>query len=130
MVKPIKFLTAILTIIGLFCCSKQNEETLLPGATISVRSPIAIGQYKYGDTIYVNATITGNEQLHGYEVSIQAAGRSDNLFFQHHHEHANPLQVAEKWKNNLTQPVDVEISAILDDRARKKSQTIRLRVSN
>ena len=104
----------------------------MPGGKFTIVAPAPGATYHYGDTIYVQATINGSEQLHGYEVAMKAVGSTDNLYFQHHHEHANPLQVVESWKNTLTQPTEMilEISAILDDQAHKKTQTVSFRIGN
>ena len=115
-----------------FSCSRDKEESFLPGATIQINTPVTGAVYHYGDTIYISATITGTDGLHGYEVAIREAGSNTNLYFQHHHEHAPVLQVAEKWKNDLNKPTQMQadIIAILDDTGRRKIGTVLFQIHN
>src|SRR5437868_7045300 len=126
MIRPVIIAFFVFALIAFDSCSRTNEEDFLPKATITISSPVSGSVYKLGDTISVLASCIGEGQLHGYEVSIKREGADETLFFQHHHEHAPSLQVLEQWKNTVSGSADlvVEVSAILDETAHKKSAII------
>ena len=126
-----KLSIVFILVITLIACSKENEESFLPTAEIVIESPIKNSVIHPGDTIYIQGHATSATGLHGYEIAIRKPGEA-NLYFQHFHEHANTLQLEDKWKNIVTQPGDLEvfISIILDHHDRRKNVSIPLQVRN
>lgn len=112
-------------------CAKDNEESFLPTANIVINSPLKNAVIHPGDTIYIQGSATSATGLHGYEIAIRKPGEA-NLYFQHFHEHADTMQLEDKWKNIVTQPGDLEvfISVILDHDDRRKNVSIPLQVRN
>lgn len=133
MVRLLRFLIAVIPLSAVFfSCSRESEQSFLPNPIITITAPASSAVYHYGDTVYIKASINGSAAVHGYEVAVRPVGSHNNFFFQHHHEHAQALEVLEKWKNNLTQPTQmlVEVSALLDEQAHKKTQTVTFQISN
>ena len=110
-------------------CSKDNEEAFLPTAEISVKAPLQNATIQLGDTIFIQGSAASKTGLHGYEVAIRKPGEA-NLYFQHFHEHADTILLADKWKNIVAPPASLEvlISVVLDHDDRRKNVTIPLQV--
>lgn len=133
MVRLLRFLIAIIAVSTVFfSCSRESEQSFLPNPIITIATPASHAVYHYGDTVYIKASINGSAEVHGYEVAVRPLGSNNNFFFQHHHEHAKALEVVEKWKNNLTQPTQMlmEVRALLDEQAHKKTQTVAFQITN
>ena len=110
-------------------CSKDNEESFLPTAEIAINAPLPNATIRMGDTIFIKGSAASKTGLHGYEVAIRKPGEA-NLYFQHFHEHADTILLADKWKNIVAPPASLEvfISLILDHDDRRKNVTIPLQV--
>ena len=129
---PLSQLTpALILFVCTIACSKDNEQSFLPTAEIVINSPLTNSVIHPGDTIYIQGEATSATGLHGYEITIRKPGEA-NLYFQHFHEHANTIQIEDKWKNVVSQPGNLEvlISVVLDHDDRRKNVSIPLLVRN
>ncbi|MCU7551532.1 hypothetical protein OCK74_20595 [Chitinophagaceae bacterium LB-8] len=112
-------------------CSRQNDEDPLPQAGIQITTPVENALVRFGETLLIKGTATGNAELHGYEIAIRKLGGT-NLYFQHYHGHDHTINIDESWKNTLNETADMEIvvSAILDHEQHKQNKIVRFKIQN
>lgn len=104
-------------------CKKEDEHAT--EATITINTPAANMMYDYGDTVFVNATISADEAMHGWMLGFTDES-SNELFMVDAHEHAATYNVDTFWVNNVTATthVTVKLTATVDHDGNEQSQEV------
>ena len=95
-------------------CKKEHEHT--NESTITIANPLAGTIYNQGDTVFINATITAAEAMHGWEIKLKNKTADVEVFSDEEHAHAATYSIAGYWVNNVTADSDMEleITATID----------------
>lgn len=62
----------------LFSCSEEENDTQAP--VINLSAPVDMQMYNNGDTVYIQGTVTENDDLHEMVVSVKRSADSYILF--------------------------------------------------
>ena len=92
----------------LFSCKK--EEHSHPSITIS--SPTSGQAFDGGDTVYVKANVTSEEEMHGWVVAIRKLPTKQVVFMDDVHDHLTEYNINTYWVNNLSAHSDMEVEVI------------------
>lgn len=95
-----------LSSITLFSACHQHDE---PDVQIQITSPLANATYHAGDTVKIQGTITGNVDMHGYEVKIKNLSQGNVAYINDHHDHGSTLTINDFWVNNVTSHSDMRL---------------------
>ncbi len=102
--KKIIFASAA-TLFLLSACNKHNE----PNVQINITSPSANATFHAGDTVRIQATVTGDVEMHGYEVKIKNLSQGNVAFITDYHVHGSTFTINEFWVNNVTTHSDMRL---------------------
>lgn len=93
---------------------KKNDDTPVNHAEITIDSPRE-GKDYIGPVV-IQATLVGDQDLHGWEMNIRPVGGGAALFQADFHDHGKTLTINETWTPAVTvqTEVELEIIAILD----------------
>ncbi|MCG9912279.1 MAG: hypothetical protein MH137_13375 [Flavobacteriales bacterium] len=86
-------------VMGLSACKEKHDHDNT--ATITVSKPIENAQFHHGDTVFINAVITAESAMHGWEVQIRKKSDLSVVFEQDAHDHAATFNINTYWVNNL-----------------------------
>lgn len=120
--KNIQFLSAILLASALVMtsCKKDkdgdDDHDTVPTAEIQINSPSAGHEYMAGDTVFINATVTGSATMHGWEFQLKNNADQSVIYSNDAHDHAATYTISDKWVNNLAAHTEVKlvVEATLD----------------
>ena len=101
----------------LIACQKKDETKPEPAkANIIISSPKASYQYKHGDTVHINASVTYISQMHGYNVRITDKNTNMLVGDIEGHVHGDHFEIAEKWVDTISgsTTLKIELIAIID----------------
>lgn len=95
-------------------CKKDEEHA--NEATIEIITPQEGQMFHSGETVTIQATLTGKESLHGWKVEIRKAADNSVVFEADAHDHALSFAINETWTNNVTEHTNLvlEVFAQLD----------------
>lgn len=94
------------------CKKKKNAEPDPSKVEITINAPQNGQTFNSGDTIYLNANINYNDQLHGCEVKIVDTVSGFVLYDEAQHVHSDKFVINEKWLNELTSSVTLKVNFI------------------
>ncbi|MFZ1704756.1 MAG: hypothetical protein WAT79_10455 [Saprospiraceae bacterium] len=120
--KPLNLLF-ILTLsvfsLALFSCDKQETED--NKVVISFQSPDENQAITSGDSVFLNATITSELSIHGYEIYIHELVTGETILLSAKHTHDEIISIAESWKvmPKENTNVEIEIVALVDHNGKK-----------
>lgn len=100
----------LLSVIG---CQKKNDAA--PDASkvnITINAPQNGQTFRGGDTVYINASVNYDGQLHGCEVKIVDTVSGFVLYDEAQHVHSDKFVIDDKWFNDLTSSVALKVSVI------------------
>lgn len=111
--------------LSVFSCKKNDDHT--NEATITIAKPLAGAMYDQGDTVYIQATITAAEAMHGWEVNLTNESNA-SLFSADVHDHAATYNIDTFWVNTIavTNHVKVEVKAEIDHDGNTASKTVEI----
>lgn len=106
-------LLALATGMSFFACEKDKHDH---EAEITILSPTAGQTFSLNQTVSIQADITSEEELHGWEITLKKKSDNTVLYTTDKHTHGTSLQIREQWVNNVTAHTDVvlEVKVALD----------------
>ena len=106
-------LLALATSLPFFACEKEAHQH---DADISILAPTAGQTFSLNQTVSIQADITSEEELHGWEITLRKKSDNTVLYTTDEHTHGTTLQIREQWVNNVANHTDVvlEVKAALD----------------
>lgn len=110
--KKISIYLGILMALVVFLSSCKDEDHDENNAVIEISAPLAGSMYNNGDTVFLNATVTAEEAMHGWELYIRKKTDQTQIFTADAHDHAATYTIAEYWVNDVTQDTEMELEII------------------
>lgn len=112
--KKIQFL--ILVLILLVGCKKETPIKEVKEPIFSWESPSDNQIFNAGDTLFIRAIITAEDELHGYEVKLKNESNQQLPINQGYHVHGTTISVNEQhiFSGNTASNFEIEISAAID----------------
>lgn len=98
-------LLSLSSILLLSACHQHDEADV----QIQITSPLADAMYHLGDTVKIQGTITGNVEMHGYEVKIKNLSQGNVAFITDYHDHGATFTINEFWVNNVITHSDMRL---------------------
>lgn len=113
-----------ITIATITGCKKETTTSTEPIFNIS--SPTNGKEYELGDTVFIKATITAKEELHGYMVTLKNSTVDSVLMDYDQHTDATSQTIDTFWINNVTTHSDMKlmITAVKDHLGNTVTDTI------
>ncbi len=125
--KTTLLLAALLTI-GFTSCTDDDKAVTpdIPLVEFTFNQPEAGKMYGKGDTVYINGTLSWENELHGYEITLTNVSADSTVFSAHGHEDAHTIYIDKLWVNNVTAHSDMKltINALTDHEGAKESKEI------
>ena len=119
-----KYLTIILISIFTLSCSKdESAEVDLKNTQISISKPVENLLISKGDTLHVEAIITSDVSMHGYEIIIHDLATKTQQSIIDKHTHGKQISVKQSWNasNETLGEKEVEVVAIIEHTGLKTS---------
>lgn len=94
----------------------------------SIDKPLAGSAFKLNDTVLIDAMVSTDLTIHGYEIRIiNETNIGEEVFKVEEHAHDKPLHIAESWLNNISDQSSMLliITAIIDHDQTEISDTVR-----
>lgn len=115
MKQTIIFLTLFSTIL----CACQKKDNTTPDASkvvINVSSPSSGQVYHNGDSVHINATISYQSELHGYEVKITDTVTGNVIYNKAEHTHNDHFEINDAIQSTGSVPLylKLEITTEID----------------
>ena len=80
----------------------------------NVSNPAVGSTFSLGDTVHIDAMITTDGDVHGYELYIRNTSHDDMVVFQKEvHAHESPVHIHEMWVNDVDHHSDMELEIVL-----------------
>lgn len=119
-----KYLTIILISIFTLSCSKdESEEVDLKNTQISITKPTENLIVSKGDTLHIEAIITSDVSMHGYEIIIHDLATKTQQSIIDKHTHGKQLSISQSWitSNETLGEKEIEVVAIIEHTGIKTS---------
>jgi len=119
-----KYLTIILISIFTLSCSKDESAELdLKNTQISISKPVENLPISKGDTLYIEAIITSDVSMHGYEIIIHDLATKTQQSIIDKHTHGKQLSISQSWitSNETLGEKEIEVVAIIEHTGLKTS---------
>lgn len=119
-----KYLTIILISIFTLSCSKdESEEVDLKNTQISIIKPTDNLIVSKGDTLHIEAIITSDVSMHGYEIIIHDLATKTQQSIIDKHTHGKQLSITQTWitSNETLGEKEIEVVAIIEHTGLKTS---------
>jgi len=105
------YIFIIVLLLATASCQKKSDT--VPDAAkvnITINTPQNGQTFYSGDTVYINASVNYDGQLHGCEVKIIDTVSGFILYDDAQHVHSDKFLIDDKWLNDLTAPVVLKVS--------------------
>lgn len=124
--RDLKFITlCFVAVLTLTNCKKEEEHdhdhnhdlTENKVMNVVINTPTEDQMFGLNDVVTISGTVSGNFDLHGYEVKLFNESNSDSLMFESFtHGHSESINFSETWTNTVSDHSDVrvEVSALAD----------------
>lgn len=119
-----KYLTIILISIFTLSCSKdESEEVDLKNTQISITKPTENLIVSKGDTLHIEAIITSDVSMHGYEIIVHDLATKTQQSIIDKHTHGKQLSISQSWitSNETLGEKEIEVVAIIEHTGLKTS---------
>lgn len=119
-----KYLTILLISIFTLSCSKdESEEVDLKNTQISIIKPTENLIVSKGDTLHIEAIITSDVSMHGYEIIIHDLATKTQQSIIDKHTHGKQLSITQTWitSNETLGEKEIEVVAIIEHTGLKTS---------
>lgn len=93
----------------LFSCKKKESENLPFSGNISVGYPTENDTVTGGSSFIVTATITANQEMHGYHVVVYNQNDQSVVYENQYHDHASTFAVSETVTHTLSTAVPLRL---------------------
>jgi len=90
----------LLFLLILGCKKKDNVQEAVQ---INLFQPADHQTYNLGDTVFVNAEVKSEIELHGYELKIVSNTDDSVLFITEEHQHQKQYEIDKYWVNHSAQ---------------------------
>ncbi|KAA9345834.1 DUF4625 domain-containing protein [Adhaeribacter soli] len=99
-------------------CKDDDDTTIKPTTNdITLTTPADGAVVNAGQTVTITGNITGEKELHGYNVIIRQKADSKVLFTKENHAHSTSIAINESWAVDTVakyKELEMEIIATLD----------------
>lgn len=119
-----KYLTILLISIFTLSCSKdESEEVDLKNTQISITKPTENLIVSKGDTLHIEAIITSDVSMHGYEIIVHDLATKTQQSIIDKHTHGKQLSISQSWitSNETLGEKEIEVVAIIEHTGLKTS---------
>ena len=119
-----KYLTILLISIFTLSCSKdESEEVDLKNTQISITKPTENLIVSKGDTLHIEAIITSDVSMHGYEIIVHDLATKTQQSIIDKHTHGKQISISQSWitSNETLGEKEVEVVAIIEHTGLKTS---------
>ncbi len=127
------FKQLIIVTIGLtmVCCKKRGQGSGVGSSKVEISiSGLLTGKtFKNGDVLPLKVTMTGKDELHGYQVRLLNVGDTVALVAKTEYVKKKVLNVNETWICNVTSETSMEFEAIafVDGSGGKETKKVSLK---
>lgn len=103
-------------------CSDESERY----STITIYDPTPNQAFALGDTVFVNALITANIELHGYSVEIKNLSSGEEMHAIEQHSHGGNIPVGTFWINTVSENSNMRayVIAHIDDNGKHEIDSV------
>ena len=127
--KYLKTIALVLTAV-IASCKKADfpAPAIIDKNDIMIVTPFEQQVFKNSDTVYINASINAEAEMHGYEITL-AKSNGDVIHTYSEHTHGTEIHINEYWVNTMTGNNDIilSISAVVDHDGAELSNSITFR---
>ncbi|HMR88638.1 MAG TPA: hypothetical protein PKD51_10810 [Saprospiraceae bacterium] len=111
----ITFLLSI-SLLALSCTKEEVSSIDLKNTQISIIKPIENLEISLGDTLQIEALITSDVNMHGYEIIIYDITTKTQKSILDKHTHGKQLSINQTWiaSNETLGQKEIEVVAIID----------------
>jgi hypothetical protein len=103
------FFAFALLIIVIVSCKKKNDDDINFAATITVDTPAAGDTIHGGNSFFVTGTISANDEMHGYHITVYNQNDQSVVYENQYHLHASSYVVNEAVTHTLTTAVPLRL---------------------
>lgn len=96
------FILASTLCTALFSCKKDNNQSIPFSGNISINYPTENDTVTGGTSFVVTATITANQEMHGYHIVVYNQNDQSVVYENQYHEHASTFAVSETVAHTLS----------------------------
>lgn len=96
------FIIASTLCIALFSCKKDNNQSVAFSGSISINYPAENDTVTSGSSFIVTATITANQEMHGYHIVVYNQNDQSVVYENQYHDHATTFNVSETVTHTLS----------------------------
>jgi hypothetical protein len=119
-----KYLTILLISIFTLSCRKDDSaEVDVKNTQISISKPVENLPISKGDTLHIEAIITSDVSMHGYEIIIHDIASKTQQSIINKHTHGKQISVKQSWNTSYETlgEKEVEVVAIIEHTGLKTS---------
>lgn len=103
-------LLGMIIIFGIAACTKDEPQVNTP--KVIIKSPQNGEVFNAGDTVFIQAVLSGKVDLHGYEVTLENMNTAEKVFSYNAHVHHVEINVDTFWVNHVTTESDLTLSIL------------------
>jgi hypothetical protein len=122
-------LSISMLIIFILGSCQDHSETVDHETTIEIITPTINQNFKLGEKVLINALISSNVSMHGYEVVLKSNGQTTSL--KSKHTHNKVFEVNAEWIVDIANTVDatIEVIANIDHKNTKQTKSIAVKIN-
>ena len=132
--KKVKFILLGLGIlVALTNCRKEehddhnHDDVENKVMNVAIDTPTENQMFGLNDVVTVSGTVSGNFELHGYEMKLFNESNNDSLMYESFtHGHSESIDFSETWTNTVSDHSDVrvEVSALADHEGNERETAV------
>jgi len=94
--------------------NKTNDNNNPPALTanITVAEPVAGSTFAFGTEVHIEATVTADFDMHGYEAYLINLSADDTVWSVDAHAHGTTYSIHDHWTNDVTDHSDMKLKII------------------
>lgn len=130
--KKIILIALVAPLCLLSACQKKESEPKTSQLKIDIMSPKAQSEYHYGDTVFIKAHISNDQEMHGYSVLLNSKLDAKELMSYEAHAHGSTFHIDTFWVNNLNnaQELMLTFTTVVDHNGTKKTNNVSFQTIN
>jgi hypothetical protein len=97
-----QFFAFALLILVVAACKKKNNDDIHFAGTISIDTPAAGDTIHGGNSFFVTGTISANDEMHGYHLTVYNQDDQTVVYENQYHLHASSYVMNEAVTHTLT----------------------------
>jgi hypothetical protein len=118
-------ITLLLSLLNIItsCNKDENTQQDLKNTQISIIKPTENLMLVYGDTLQIDAIITSDVSMHGYEIIIHDLSSKTQQSILASHTHGKQISIKKEWVTPSLSlgEMEIEVIAIIDHTGLKTS---------